>query len=114
MSKSIVARLRECIEYHALGLHPSYGPPSTLTHIERDTLSVLLDIVEAMAAKEPLWINDEFDAGGCIYCDGAVWNNSGIDGYGPECTEENKPPHAPNCPHIRARELCGMEQDGAE
>lgn len=96
MSTSVVARLRECIEYHALGLHPNYGPPSTLTHIECDTLSVLLDIVEAMAAVEPVDWNGER---ACLYC--RVNIGDGDD-------------HEPNCPKLLADELCGMEQDGAE
>lgn len=109
MSKSVVARLRDRLNRYT---PREWSAP--FTPVEDAALAALLDIVEAVAAKEPLWLNDELDAGGCIYCDGAAWNNSGIDVYGPECTEENKPPHAPNCPYIRARELCGMERSGAE
>lgn len=77
-----------------------------------DDLATLLDIVEAVAAEEPLWRDDELDFGGCIYCDGAEWNSSGFVDAGPERAEDDKTPHTPNCPYRRARELCGM--DGAE
>lgn len=96
MSENTVARLRECIEYHALGLHPKYGPPSTLPHIERDTFSALLDIVEAMAEHGPS-LGEYYH---CTYC-------------GAETAVKTRY-HAPDCPYRRARELCGMEQDGAE
>ena len=101
MSESVVARLRDRLNRYT---PREWSAP--FTPVENTALAALLDIVEAVAAKEPLWFNDEFDAGGCIYCDGAVWNNSGIDDYGPECTEENKPPHAPDCAYRLARELC--------
>ena len=95
MSESVVARLRECIEYHALGLHPNYGPPSTLTHIECDTLSALLDIVEEMAAVEPYEpaIGERHELE-CLFC-GELGDRLP--------NTQTTVSHAPNCPYIRAR-----------
>ena len=92
--EAVVARLRERIETRV-----RHGLDEVRLHI--DTLSSLLDIAEEMA-DGPV---SEYVLGGysCRYCGG------------PECagTPHHKLhfSHAPDCPYIRARELCGKGDD---
>ena len=57
-------------------------------------LTDLLDIVEAVSAREPV---DWYGERACLYC--RVNIGDGDD-------------HTPDCSYRRARELCGMEQAG--
>ena len=88
MSESVVARLRE---------HVAYARHTSRDYlIETDALAALLDIVEAVAMWDVPPPDIEAGVGFCFYCAGEGRS------------------HAPDCPYRRARELCGMEQDGAE
>ncbi len=90
MSESVVARLRDRLN--------RYTPrewSSPFTPVEDATLAALLDIAEAVAEHGPS-LGEYYH---CTYC-------------GAETAVKTRY-HAPDCPYRRARELCGMDQDGA-
>ena len=98
MSENVVARLRERIETRV-----RHDLDEVRLHI--DTLSELLDIVEKMAAVEPYEpaIGERHELE-CLFC-GELGDRLP--------NTQTTVSHTPDCAYIRARELCGMEQDGA-
>ena len=66
------------------------------TRVDNNTLAKLLDVVEEVAAYDcpP---DPEAGWGFCMYC----------------AADTESEPHTPDCAYRRARELCGMDQDGA-
>ena len=98
MSESVVKGLRQDID-EAITWWKRRSlnfPRSPVLLVNPDTLAALLDIAEAMAEHGPS-LGEYYH---CTYC-------------GAETAVKTRY-HAPDCPYRRARELCGMEQDGAE
>ena len=98
LKRSDVTRLRERIETRV-----RHDLDEVRLHI--DTLSELLDIVEEMAAVEPYEpaIGERHELE-CLFC-GELGDRLP--------NTQTTVSHTPDCAYMRAREMCGMEQDGA-
>jgi hypothetical protein len=97
MSESVVARLR--------ALAQPASDPLNEGHQEGSVFMTLLDIVEEMAAMEPYEpaIGERHELE-CLFC-GELGDRLP--------NTQTTVSHTPDCPYRRARELCGMDQDGA-
>lgn len=100
MSESVVARLRDRLNRYT---PREWSAP--FTPVEDAALAALLDIVEEMAAVEPYEpaIGERHELE-CLFC-GELGDRLP--------NTQTTVSHTPDCAYIRARELCGMEQDGA-
>lgn len=99
MSKSVVARLRERIVY-------SERTGYDRVKVSRAELADLLDIVEEMAAVEPYEpaIGERHELE-CLFC-GELGDRLP--------NTQTTVSHTPDCAYMRAREMCGLDRDGAE
>lgn len=102
--RETVAEIIECSDLDTPLPHPSDLLSGAMWDVllALDNLTALLDVVEAVAARDPTDGAGASDPGWprCHHCGELAYNDpDGVSGWD----------HADDCPWLAARELCGME-----